>query len=101
MEWNVFYHDVNKKQIVTFNIFNHYSFNKSVEKRLKECDDKEEFANGLKSDLMYYFWSKCEYEVIISPWVGSKDTKDIKIDIYRQVMMNWDIFLEYVWNSKE
>ena len=29
----------------------------------------------------------------------SPDT-GIKIDIYEQVMNNWDLFLDYVWNSK-
>lgn len=48
---------------------------------------------------MYYFWSKSQYEVLILPWVGKAD--DIKIDIYDQVMMNWDKFSEYVWTNKE
>jgi hypothetical protein len=26
---------------------------------------------------------------------------DHKIDIYEQVMNNWDLFLDYVWNSKQ
>ena len=99
MEWNVFYHDVNKQEIRAFNIFKHSTFNNYVEKHLKECIDKEEFAKKLKSELMYYFWSKSEYEIIISPWCGGRDTKDIKVDIYTQVMNNWDIFLDYVWSK--
>ena len=27
-------------------------------------------------------------------------TKDIKIDVYWQIMNNWDIFLDYVWSAK-
>ena len=100
MEWNVFYHDINKQEITTFNIFKHGRFNNDVQKNLKEIKDKDEFANALKSDLMYYFWSKSEYEIIISPWCGGNGTEDIKVDIYRQVMNNWDIFLDYVWNSR-
>ena len=47
---------------------------------------------------MYYFWSKCEYEIILSPWTGRAD--DIKIDIYDQIMMNFDRFVGYVWSFK-
>ena len=101
MEWNVFYHDANKQEIRVFNIFKHYSFNKSVEKLLKKCKDKKEFAESIKIELMYYFWSKAEYEIIISPWCGGRYTEDIKVDIYEQVMNNFDIFLDYVWNSKQ
>ena len=44
-------------------------------------------------------WSKCEYEIILSPWTGRAD--DIKIDIYDQIMMNWNSFVDYVWSLKE
>ena len=37
-----------------------------VKKDLRKCKTKEEFAEKIKSHLMYYFWSKCEYEVVIS-----------------------------------
>ena len=82
------------------NIFNHWKFKEDTEKNLKKIRNKEEFAEKLRRDLMYYFWSKSEYELILSPWCGGRDTKDIKIDIYDQVMNNWEIFLDYVWNSK-
>ncbi len=129
LKWNVFRHDVNKNKIVTFNIFDHWKFNEDVQKSLKKFKDKDEFAEHLRRDLMYYFWSKYEYEVVITtfpPYItmdeldrlnherwshkdrygtdyvrinASPDT-GIKIDIYEQVMNNWDIFLDYVWNSK-
>ena len=101
MEWNVFYHDSNKQELKTFNIFDHSTFNENVQKLLKKYKDKNEFAENLKRELMYYFWCKSEYEVIISPWCGGRNTKDIKVDIYTQVMNNWDIFLNYVWESKQ
>ena len=50
---------------------------------------------------MCNFWAKAEYEVIISLWCGGKNTKDIKVDIYTQVMNNWNVFLDYVWNGKK
>lgn len=101
MEWNVFYHDMNAQKIRTINIFDHSRFNRDVSKHLKECQDKNEFAKKLQSELMYYFWAKAEYEIIISPWCGGRNTEEIKVDIYTQVINNWNIFLDYVWDSKE
>lgn len=101
LEWNVFYHSINSNKITTFNIFDHWKFNEDVQKSLKKFKDKDEFAEQLRRDLRYYFWSKCEYEIIISPWCGGRDTKDIKVDIYEQVMNNFNIFADYVWNSKK
>lgn len=100
MEWNVFYHDINAHKIRTLNIFDHARFNRDVLKYLEECKDKDEFAQKLKSELMYNFWCKSEYEIIISPWCGGGNTKDIKVDIYTQVMNNWNVFVDYVWNSR-
>lgn len=100
MRWNVFYYDINAQKIRTFNIFDHGGFRKDVEKHLKKCANKDEFAEELKSSLMYFFWCKSEYEIIISPWCGGRNTKDIKVDIYTQVMNNWDVFVDYVWNNK-
>lgn len=100
LKWYVYYHDWNGSEIKTFNIFNHGSFREDVEKYLKKYKNKEEFAKRLRSSLSYYFWSKCEWEVVITPWVSNRNTEDIKIDVYDQVMNNWDIFVDYVWNSK-
>lgn len=100
MVWNVFYHDFNRQKMTTFNIFDHDGFAYYVQKDLENSKDKEEFRTKLKSNLMYYFWSKGEYEIIISPWCGNKNTEDIKVDVYTQVMNNFDIFLDYVWKHK-
>lgn len=101
LKWNVFYHDVNRQRIAVFNIFDHWKFAEDTQKNLKKIKDKDKFAEELRRDLFYYFGSKCEYEVIIAPWCGGKNTEDIKVDIYSQVMNNFDIFCDYVWNSKK
>lgn len=99
MEWNVYYHNSNAKKIIQWNIFKHGSFRKEVYDLLKSDLNKENFIEQLRKSLMYYFWSKSEYQVLILPLVGQAD--DIKIDIYDQVIMNWDKFSEYVWSNKE
>lgn len=101
LEWNVFYHDINRQKIITFNIFDHCKFSEDVQKSLKKFKDKDEFAERLKRDLFYYFGSKCEYEVLVSAWCGGNGKEGVKVDIYTQVMNNFSIFLEYVWSSKK
>ena len=100
IKWNVFYHDSNSGKIDTYNIFDHSSFHLYVKKAAKKCQTKDEFAKNLRSELMYYFWSKCEWEVLISPWISSRENEEMKIDVCWQVMNNWDVFLDYVWNNK-
>lgn len=130
LKWNVFYHDVNRQRIAVFNIFDHWKFAEDTQKNLKKIKDKDKFAEELRRDLFYYFGSKCEWEVVITSWVPHITTSELdrlnaerekalkeynrepyslyvnpnvaeKIDVYNQVMNNWDIFLDYVWNSKK
>ena len=100
LEWYVYYHNINSQRIETYNIFDHRTFNKYVNQHLEECQTKEEFDNALESELRYYFWCKAEWEIIVSPWCGDRDTKEVKIDVYDQVMLNFDLFVDYVWKNK-
>lgn len=99
MEWNVYYYDSNAQKIIRWNVFNHGGFKNEVDKILQEKLNNEDFSEKLKREVMYYMWSKCEYEIILSPWTGQAD--DIKIDVYDQIMMNFDRFVDYVWSLKE
>ena len=99
LEWNVFRYDCNSRKIETFNIFVG-TFLKDVEKLLKQKISREEFGAQLKSALMYMYWARCEYEVLIKPWIGSEDVEE-KVDIYTQVMLNWQHFCDYVWSFKK
>lgn len=101
IEWYVYYHDSNTQKIIKWNVFNHGSFKNEVNKILQEKLNKEDFSEKLKREIMYYFWSKCEYEIILSPWspwTGRAD--DIKIDVQDQIMMNFDRFVDYCWSFK-
>jgi hypothetical protein len=68
---------------------------------VKKRKNREEFAEGLRRSLMYYLWSKCEWEVLVSPWCGSRNKQSLKIDAYWQIMNNWDVFLDYVWENRK
>lgn len=99
LEWNVLYYNSNAKRIEWFNVFQHNSFNKAV----KEIFNKQvwlsldEFEDAIDKEAMYYFWRKAEYEIMISDWIGEK-TK-AKIDIYSQLKLNWNRFIDYLWNE--
>ena len=99
LEWNVYYEDFNGKKIVPHNVFNHRRFNEDVKKSFKKNkDDFEAFKKETKSNLRYYYWSKCEWEIILSAWINSGRVPEVKIDVYDQVMLNFDLFAKYVWD---
>lgn len=102
LEWNVFYYDINRNKITTYNIFKHSGFNKYVEKALETSKIKEEFAEILRRELMYYFWSKAEWELIIEltkdnhifliPWCGCRNPEEVKVDVTNDTSFDWSNF---------
>ena len=87
LEWYV-WHGKWGGSVEPYNIFDHYRFRKDFVKNVKkyvkirprlrtpdeiqrEQERKEAFLEEVRRDLMYYFWSKCEYEVIITHWPAS------------------------------
>lgn len=100
--WNVYYADWNAKKISIRNIFDHYSFVKDCAKDLKQFKNDRKFAEQrIKRNLLYYFWSRCEHEILITAWVNPAGEEiNRKVDIYEQVCNNWNIFFEYLWEHR-
>lgn len=128
--WNVYDYSFCDRELRIFNVFNHGSFMPNVEKILKMDIPKEEFSVLLRRQVQYYYWSKTEWECIITdtqPHIDSRElgriiddcyrkrSKDdppcrfshanlsdaIKIDVHDQIMLNWDAFVDYVWGFRK
>ena len=48
----------------------------------------EELKEFIDSTAKYRYWSRCEYEVIVTGWPVSRDKH--KLDVYEQIEMNLD-----------
>ena len=100
LEWNVIIEDINRKEITTYNVFNHERFTIDIKGILKSKPEKQEFIDSLNSLARYYFWSRCEWEIIITCWPENKNFNDKKFDVYEQLRLNWDKFCDYIWDNK-
>lgn len=97
MTWNVFYYNFNEGKIESYNVLKgRESFIKKLKSR---SASKENFAKKLRSEMMYYYWSKAEWEVLISPWCAGGEAEEIKIDVFDQINLNWDRFVDYCWEQ--
>lgn len=123
----VYKESFNDNEIEKFNIFDHWRFLGHIENIFKKRPTKEQAAEEIKNCLFYFYGSKCEYEIIITsfpcyinneeldkieeeklkhkreygyyPYINQvKPTIGEKVDIRQQVLLNWDIFFDYVWN---
>ena len=100
-----------------------------IAKELKEkYPDKDQWAEEFRLELMYRFWCKAEHEIILTSWPPYVTPEEIermrnelkrhqeqwgyapyhtdvrltvgeKIDIYDQLRLNWEVFINYVWEN--
>lgn len=98
--WNVLRYDINTNKIGAYDVLAHMeSF---VREAKKSSKNKEEFSQRVRSRLMYHYWSKCEWELIVeidgnghiwvSPWVGCRDTRSVAVDVTDATDFDWASF---------
>lgn len=102
LEWYVYIEDINRKKITAYNIFDHPGFKEDCDyawERYKHdyVDGFTKFDKAVKDSLRYYFWGKCEWEMILSGWPPCKTFNNKKVSVYDQVRLNWNHFISYVW----
>lgn len=104
LNWYVYRENYNTKEIEIFNIFEHTRFKNEVISLINNKLTKEEFKEKIRSLLFYYYAFKCEYEVVLTSFpYHIKDnnlTVGRKIDIYQQVMLNFEQFINYLWSMR-
>lgn len=124
--WNVFIERNDK--IIIHNIFDHVRFMNDLV-QIKKYTDFEKFEKEVDLSLMYFYWSKCEWEVVVTsfpPYISNEELESLskerseaienygrfirtyvnletaeKVDVYKQVRMNWKPFINYLWNNRK
>lgn len=96
LSWLVANYDINANKITYYDVLRYREDN--IKKLKKKCETKEEFSDGLRREMMYYYWSKCEAEILIkrtddnriilSSWICS-NPEDIEIDVTDRTDFDW------------
>lgn len=95
--WNVMLHDFNSDKIKVYNVFSE-SFKENLYKeyRKKKINNKIELKEYIKSKMMYQYWSRSEYEIVVGGLHSKYPEKFEKLDVYYQLEMNLDHIVDYV-----
>lgn len=104
LSWKVLCADTNTKEIIDYEIFRSdfiIRLHKAVRK--KEVVDYEGLRRFIRSEFMYHYWCKSEYEIVVGSLNACfRETPEeirnnlYKIDAWRQIEMNLDRITEYV-----
>lgn len=92
IEFKVINWDTNSDRLVHYDVMPYiYSEFEKYRKRNKLAIKNvtfEELKKFINDTAKYRYWSRCEYEVIVTGWPVSKNT--YKLDVYEQIKMNLD-----------
>lgn len=91
------YHNFNADRIESYDVLKHQE--KFIKNLKKKSQNREEFSKSLQSEFMYRFWAKCEWELIISkteegriilsPWVGGRNSETSSLDVTDDESFDW------------
>ena len=100
LSWKVKNYLINSNKIWDYDVLKYRE--DQIKKLKKKCATKEEFAEVMRREMMWQYWSRAEYEVIIeiddnnriwlSPWVGCTDPESVKIDVTDDETFDWKGF---------
>lgn len=122
--WNVIMERNNRVEV--YNILSHPTLTNTIKESRNKYSLFKDFADSIRGTLMYLTWSKCEWEIIVTSWPTFVENDELdrmikereehkekwgkstirsgvnlsvekKIDVFTQVMLNWDAFIDYVW----
>lgn len=86
--WKVLNYNINLNQIEQYDVLTYRE--KQIKQLKKEAENKEHFSELLNREMMWQYWSRAEYELILEridnqlylkPWVGCRNTDEVKIEV--------------------
>ena len=96
------YYNCNANKIEDYDVLNRRE--SEIKKLKKKCATKKEFSESLRSEFMWRFWSKAEWELIItkekngriilSPWCGCPNPDSVAIDVTNDTSFDWSSFAD-------
>jgi hypothetical protein len=93
LEWYVLNWDFNTKKVITYNIFTGLTDEIIREIKNKRVYNKSILREYLKTQFMYNYWSRAEYEFFVSDLHSDKSEK---VDIWQQIEPNLNNIVDYV-----
>ena len=103
LSWIVKRFNINHQTIENYDVLKYRE--DFIKKLKKKCNTKEEFAEELRIEFQWMYWSRAEYELIIEitnddrvvlkPWVGCRNKEEATIDVTDDTSFDWRGFAEF------
>lgn len=92
-KFNVLIWDINSDKLITYDILPYFRREYDEATKSKRPKTREEWTDFVKRKGLYMYWSRCEYEILITGW-PTCDKSSCKIDVWYQIENNFDIIVD-------
>lgn len=128
LAYYVYVENINRRKIEKYNVLNDAIIDEIIERTKDFPGDKKAFAEQVEQIMMYHYWSRSEWESVLTSWPPNMRLEELirlnqeveesqqkygqepyaltvslttaeKIDVYDQIVMNWNIFIDYAWEN--
>lgn len=89
-EWNVVYFNINSGKYEKYNVLRGPLLDDIRKRTGKKCS-RQNFSEIVRECCMDRYWRKAEWEILLH------ESSPKKVDVYDQLLLNWDRFVDYVW----
>lgn len=103
-KFNVLVWGINSRRLETYDVLPYFRREYSALNKKDRPHTREQWETFIRSRGMYKYWSRCEYEIIVSPWPpeeirdseGKKTGERVekKIDVWQQIENNLDLIVD-------
>lgn len=90
-QFNVIRWDINSDKLVIYDVLPYFREEYRKLNKRERPINKEQWRAFIEREGKYRFWSRCEYEIIISSW-PPRD-KSSKVDVWFQINNNIDLLI--------
>lgn len=100
-KFNVLVWDVNRKCLTAYDVLPYFRNEYEEKKKSQRPKTREEWEEFVTSKGRYMFWSRCEWEIIVSEWPPAKEDRSVKIDVWYQIKNNLDLIVDILMDEKK
>lgn len=100
-KFNVLRWDMNRRVLTTYDVLPYFRRAYEEKKKADRPTTREEWIKFVESAGKYMFWSRCEWEIIVSEWPPAKEDRSVKIDVWHQINNNLDLIVDILMDEKK
>lgn len=96
-KFNVLVWDINGNKLIPYDVLPYFRNRYRELAKSKRPKTKEQWESFITSTGVSMYWSRCEWEILVSPWPTNEGR--VKIDVWAQIKNNFDLIVKLLMSE--